>query len=632
MSAPSFFRFGTWGGGAWRMSAALLLLPALADAQPAQKAKPPDYHPTAAELDALRGRNTTLIAALRAIEPRADADLLADAVIYRRAVDYVLRFPDRFYRRECYAEALGVVDTGLHRVAELGQNAPSWPAARGLVCRGFRSAVDGSIQPYCVWVPKDYDPKKPTRLDVILHGRNATLNEVSFLASAQSGKIIWSEAGAKGEPGCLKLYVFGRGNTSSFWAGEADVYEALASVCSRYNVDPDRIVLRGFSMGGTSAWQLGSHDPSRWAAVEVGAGYVETRPEVLQTIDEPWQRAVLPIHDASNCAVNLTNVPFVSYAGSLDPQRAQHAIVRQKLAAEGYVAAQLPRARFLVGEGVGHSMTPEMKRRSEAFLASLLPRRAAAQFHFVAYTPRYGAFGDFRIDALERLYERAELRGTRDRLRTSNVWVLQLGEARTLEIDGQQLTGREFTKTAHGWQTGAPAGLRKRAGLQGPIDDAFQEPFLCVPPAGGADAQLERFRDDFACYLHGDIRVKAAADVTATDVTAHNLILFGDPATNPWIAKVLPGLPLQWTDREIILAGRAFSAATHTVALIYPNPLNPNRYVVLNTGHTFSPQLFDDTHWLLYPRLGDYAVLDKKTRAVQLAGLFDREWKVKMAP
>ena len=43
--------------------------------------------------------------------------------------------------------------------------------------------------------------------------------------------------------------------------------------------------------------------------------------------------------------------------------------------------------------------------------------------------------------------------------------------------------------------------------------------------------------------------------------------------------------------------------------LIYPNPLNANRYVVLNSGHTFHAADYRGTNALLYPRLGDYAVL-----------------------
>lgn len=593
----------------------------------AQTAKKAEYHPSATELSTLRERNAQLTANLQAIEAQAQPELFPDAAIFGKAVDYVLRFPNRFFRKECYNEALAAIDDGLHRTAELNAKTSSWTTARGFVTRGFRSPLDGSLQPYCIYVPKDYDPQKPMRLDVILHGRNGSLNEVSFLASGQNGKILGSETGREGDPDCLKLYVFGRGNTSSMWAGEADVFEAIASVRARYNVDGERIVLRGFSMGGTSAWELGLHFPSSWAAVEAGAGYVETRPEVLKTIHEPWQLAVLPIHDVSNCAINLTNVPFVSYFGSLDSQQ-QNPLIRENLKKEGYEPSQLPRARFLVGEGVAHNMKPEMKQIIDEFIASQLPRRTPTEFRFVIYTPRYGEFADFHVDSLEKLYARAELRGTRDHVETKNIWVLKLDTPRTLTIDGQSLTGSEFQKVDGQWRSGAPPGLRKRAGLQGPVDDAFQEPFLCVPPASGTDATLEQFREEFACYLHGEVRVKSPAAVTAADLAAYNLVLFGDPETNPWIRKVLPGLPLKWTAREISFAGQTFPAATSTIALIYPNPLNPKRYVVLNTGHTFSPKLCDDFHWYLYPRFGDFAVLDKQTRAIQIAGFFDRNWNV----
>jgi hypothetical protein len=381
-------------------------------------------------------------------------------------------------------------------------------------------------------------------------------------------------------------------------------------------------------MGGSSAWQLGLHYPSRWAAVEAGAGFVQTRPEVLATIRESWHFPALAIHDAANCALNLANVPFFAYAGALDPQLEQQHIIRRNLEADGLELSSLPRARFVTAEGVAHNMRPEMKAEADAFIAAALPRRAPGEFRFATYTPRYGGYTDFQVDSLERLYERAEIAGTRDHVRTRNVWVLKLAAPRALEIDGQRLTGGEFHKTTGGWQVGVPPGLRKRAGLQGPIDDAFQEPFLCVPPVSGGDPVLARFREEFACHLYGDVREKPASAVTPADLAAYHLVLFGNPETNPLIRRVLPGLPLGWSQKEIVLAGRSFPAATHTVALIYPNPLNSDRYVVLNSGHTFSPKLFDDLHWYLYPRLGDYAVLDKQSRTPVLAGFFDRAWRV----
>jgi pimeloyl-ACP methyl ester carboxylesterase len=103
------------------------------------------------------------------------------------------------------------------------------------------------------------------RLDVVLHGRAAQMTEAGFLAG-------------KGLPqrSYLQLEVFGRTNNAYRWAGETDVFEALESVRSHYNVDPQRIVLRGFSMGGAGAWHLGLHYPDRWAAIEAGAGFNET--------------------------------------------------------------------------------------------------------------------------------------------------------------------------------------------------------------------------------------------------------------------------------------------------------------------------------------------------------------------
>ncbi len=124
--------------------------------------------------------------------------------------------------------------------------------------------------------------------------------------------------------------------------------------------------------------------------------------------------------------------------------------------------------------------------------------------------------------------------------------------------------------------------------------------------------------------------------MTADDIAAYNLILFGDPSSNSLIKQVLPDLPLQWTEKEIVLAGKKYAAGEHVPALIYPSPLNAGRYVVLNSGHTFHASEFEKTNALLYPRLGDFAILkpnptknDKLANEVIDAGLFDDAWRIK---
>jgi hypothetical protein len=129
--------------------------------------------------------------------------------------------------------------------------------------------------------------------------------------------------------------------------------------------------------------------------------------------------------------------------------------------------------------------------------------------------------------------------------------------------------------------------------------------------------------------MRGDIRVKDDKSVSAADIANYNLVLFGDPGSNVLIAKVLGGLPIRWTKSEIAVGSQTFPAADHALVLIYPNPLNPQKYVVLNTGQTFSAnRITSGTESVFFPRLGDYAVLTTGG-STRTAGFFDEEWRLK---
>ena len=84
--------------------------------------------------------------------------------------------------------------------------------------------------------------------------------------------------------------------------------------------------------------------------------------------------------------------------------------------------------------------------------------------------------------------------------------------------------------------------LRKRPGLQGPIDDAFMDSFLCVRPTGNAPPaaiqRLTRFQADYAKWLRADLLVKDDEAVTPDDIRDKHLVLFGDPSSNRLIRRV----------------------------------------------------------------------------------------------
>ena len=120
--------------------------------------------------------------------------------------------------------------------------------------------------------------------------------------------------------------------------------------------------------------------------------------------------------------------------------------------------------------------------------------------------------------------------------------------------------------------------------------------------------------------------MKDDRDVTASDIANHNLILFGDPWSNSVIAKVVEAAD-QLDQRQDHLAGRTVDTATHAPVLVYPNPLNPSRYVVINGGHTFSDdglarherQPLPAHRRLRADRVGNESIAH--------SGFFDERWK-----
>jgi hypothetical protein len=65
--------------------------------------------------------------------------------------------------------------------------------------------------------------------------------------------------------------------------------------------------------------------------------------------------------------------------------------------------------------------------------------------------------------------------------------------------------------------------------------------------------------------------------------------------------------------------------------MVYPNPLHPAKYVVINSGMTISDSDYNGDYGM--PQWGDYAVVQAKEGAdvpeLVTAGLFDEFWHMK---
>ena len=118
-------------------------------------------------------------------EPKLIA-LLPDVEIFHKAVDWALRY-DEFMAPKEIAFARTLLQQGAQRVTQLRAKQAPWLDATGLVVRGYRSKLDGSIQPYGLSVPETL-PRSTgeTPLLVWLLGRGEKRTELAFLAEREN--------------------------------------------------------------------------------------------------------------------------------------------------------------------------------------------------------------------------------------------------------------------------------------------------------------------------------------------------------------------------------------------------------------------------------------------------------------
>ena len=674
--------------------------------QPATGPVSPDPAVLAAcetDLAALR-RSLESLASRRELQSASGEALLADARVYEKAAAWMLRFGE-FPKPGSIDQLRAVLAEGQRRVERLQAGQPDWHLRTGTSIRGYVSSIDGTHQPFAVTLPEGVDPSSSRRwpLHVVLHGRADDMNEVSFIARMDGRGPGVSKDERPRE--WIQLDVYGRGNNAYRWAGEADVFEALAAVRQRFRIDEDRVVLHGFSMGGAGAWHLGLHHPHVWCSVGAGAGFVDFYRYQKKDPDSaadrrPFaQHETLSFYDAVPAALNLANVPFVTYGGEKDPQLLASTTMQQ-------AAQQLNvPLKVIIGPEMGHAFDPASRREFMAFheQASLTGRPRFGErtrIRFTSSTLKYNRCDWLAILEMQRIgipavVETEPAPNGVIRIKTQNIAVFTVAReiAEQLEIDGTLLDCRSaagellpevwYRRTGNAWEVvdyqesrrlSRNPDVRKRPGLQGPIDDAFMSSFICVrgtaaplhpAAAAWADEQLNRFREEFAKWMRGEARVVNDVDVTEDMIAQNHLILFGDPGSNrllrtvlaaqagsqpptaePSSTPVLPPvdssvaqkLPFRWDREQISVGGQSWPAENHVLCLIFPNPFNKNKYFVLNTGHTFGEQDFRASNAWLFPRLGDVAVLSLDTPSPESPGksivwsdVFGADWQLRPA-
>ena len=292
-----------------------------------------------------------------------------------------------FFNPREFEWAADLLREGRARAAALKENKAPWTEAHGLVVRGYRSKLDDSIQPYGLVVPASYTSAGNDKfsLDFWFHGRGENLSEVNFLRDRQKN------VGTFSPPDTIVLHPYGRVLQRQQVRRRGRRLRGPRIREGAYRIDDDRIVVRGFSMGGASTWHLAVHYPTLWAAANPGAGFAET-PVFAKVFHKEsltptwWETKLFHWYDATDWAENLWHCPTVAYSGEIDSQKQAADIMAEAMKRYGLELVHV------IGPKTKHQYHPQARLEVDRRIAELAEhgRETLPEgVRFTTYTLRY---------------------------------------------------------------------------------------------------------------------------------------------------------------------------------------------------------------------------------------------------
>jgi predicted esterase len=603
-------------------------------------------------------------------EPLKQHELAPDIEVFLKAVRYALDLRE-FYTDKDFAKAEALLREANSRSTQLAAGKHPWTTATGLVVRGYRSNIDDSAQPYGMVIPKDFDFKKSLPLYTWLHGRGDKATDLHFITERMS------KPGEITPPNAIVVHPFGRQCVGYLNAGEVDVIDVTMQAEKKYNTDPTKRVLIGFSMGGAGAWHVGAHYAHLFRVIAPGAGFAETaKYQKLKPEDYPpwYEQKLWGQNDTPPYVRNLFNTTVIAYSGELDRQIQAARVMEEAYQAEGQTLAHL------IGPKTEHKYEPKtkealLKKINEALQATTDEPPKTVSFQ--TRTLRYPTKNWVKVIRLEEHWQDSRVDAVLDestfKVTTKNIAFFSIVLSRAMPpgegmvkftIDGQEFEHQRrrigehevspFLKVNGRWKLqsiGEFADLTrtpvKQAGSMGPIDDAFYSRFLVVTPSGRSknplfqawqEFELAHFRARWKALMRGDFLEKKDTEVTDAELRDVNLILWGDEDSNVVIKKTAASIPIKRSRSEWIIGEHKYDATNHVPVMIFPGPANNFKYIVLNSGLTFR-EAHDRTNSLQNPKLPDWAMIDitqppdaNAPGKVVNAGFFDEEWQLKPPP
>jgi len=474
----------------------------------------------------------------------------------------------------------------------------------------FRSKIDGSVQPLLVRVPKGYTPEKSWPLLVTLHGFG-------------DGPILTPEIETM-----VQIGPYGRGSVWYEGIGERDVFECIEIAEKLFSIDSDRVYLCGFSMGGTGTFNLGFKHPDVWAACVPVCGRC----------------------DSLDLVSSARHVPFWINTGNRD------IVIPPKYSRAAYDKAMqlgFSQWKYTEHKTMGHDFSINWKEVEEWLLTkkrTTNPTGISFRTKDIRFNRAYWLeiteiewYGKIaRIDA--------DIEGQNIYVKSENVsnYTLKLNDAlintaqqvQIIENDVMILDGFLGGDGCFVKASGNNHVVSKRPGLSGPLWDIYSSFCLLVYGTNSKDKSLIKVSRKCAESFSNPVwmsrmnfKIVPDKDVSNKDVTENNVVLFGNPETNEVLARMLDKLPIQANANNVSARNVKYSGDNVGFVLIYPNPLNQEKYIAVFSGNTANAINCFDKIWPRFtsvPKDVDFGIFEitsgEDSVKWHLKGIFGTNW------